>query len=272
MINLPVSIPEPHRIFLERIERLKSDNRLMGVAVGGSLLEDLMDEFSDLDLVIAVDPAKYSNVMKERLDIVASLGHLLSGFTGEHVGEPRVLICLYDKPLLHVDFKFVSLEDVSRRVEDPLILWEREGCLTEGFSRGVAKFPDPDHGWIEDRFWVWIHYVSAKIGRGELFEAVDFISFLRTTILGPLGLEQAGGRPSGVRKIEMSAPDFALKLRGTITGYDAVECLHALRACVDIYRLLRADWEKTIEISAAESRAVEYFEDIESRYGPSKIQ
>ena len=132
MIDLPMYVPEPHRLFLERLEQLKSDNRIMGVAVGGSLLEDSMDEFSDLDLVIAVDPTQYSSVMKERYDIVASLGHLLSGFTGEHVGEPRVFICLYDKPLLHVDFNFVSLEDVSKRVEDPLILWEREEYLTEG--------------------------------------------------------------------------------------------------------------------------------------------
>lgn len=263
MIQLPVSVPERHRRFLERVERLKPDNRIMGVAVGGSLLENLMDEFSDLDLLVAVDPAHYLNVMKARFDIVASLGNLLSGFTGEHVGEPRVFICLYDEPLLHVDFKFVSLEDVSQRVENPLILWERKGCLTKELSRGTAKFPGPDHDWIEDRFWIWIHYAAAKIGRGELFEAIDFISFLRTNVLGPLGLEQAGGRPSGVRKIEMLSPDFALKLRRTITGYDAVECLQALRACVDLYRLLRVDWRKSEEIAAAEDCAIRYLAKIE---------
>lgn len=260
-------VPEPHRLFLERLEQLKSDNRIMGVAVGGSLLEDSMDEFSDLDLVIAVDPTQYSSVMKERYDIVASLGHLLSGFTGEHVGEPRVFICLYDKPLLHVDFNFVSLEDVSKRVEDPLILWEREECLTEGLSRGTAKYPDPDHTWIEDRFWIWIHYASTKIGRGELFEAVDFISFLRTNVLGPLGLQRAGVRPSGVRKIEKLAPEFALKLRQTITGYDPVECLHALRASVDIYRTLRFDWKTKHTVSMAENVAMEYLSTIERSFG-----
>ena len=34
-------------------------------------------------------------------------------FTGEHVGESRVLICLYGPPLLHVDLKFVSLSDAA---------------------------------------------------------------------------------------------------------------------------------------------------------------
>jgi hypothetical protein len=267
MIKFPISIPEPHRLFLENIEKLKSDNRIMGVAVGGSLIENMVDEFSDLDLVIAVEPNQYPSVMNERYEIVASLGNLLSGFTGEHVGEPRVFICLYDKPLLHVDFKFVSLEDLPHRVEDPLIIWERQECLTKGLSRGIAKFPNPDHKWIEDRFWIWIHYASTKIGRGELFEAVDFISFLRTNVLGPLGLEQAGARPSGVRKIEMLAPEFAHKLRRTITGYNATECLNALRSCIDIYRSLRMDWKIKHANRIAEDAAIKYLIKIESLFG-----
>ena len=267
MTKIPTTVPEPHRLFLEKVEQLKSDPRIMGVAVGGSLLYNMMDEYSDLDLVIAIAPEHYSSVMNERYDIAASLGQLTSGFTGEHVGEPRVFICLYDDPILHVDFKFVSLDDIAQRVEDPFILWEKQGCLTEGFSHGIAKFPQPDHKWIEDRFWVWIHYACTKIGRGELFDAVDFISFLRINVLGPLGLKQAGCRPTGVRKIEMLAPEFAVKLRSTITGYDAVECLHALRSCVDIYRSLRSDWKKTETNSKAEHTAMKYLSSIEKRFG-----
>lgn len=48
------------------------------------------------------------------------IGPLLSAFTLEHVGEPLVLICLYDQPLLHVEF--VSLEEFKERVENPHIL------------------------------------------------------------------------------------------------------------------------------------------------------
>jgi hypothetical protein len=36
-----------------------------------------------------------------------------SAFSGEHVGEPRALICLYGPPLLPVDLKFVSLSDAA---------------------------------------------------------------------------------------------------------------------------------------------------------------
>jgi hypothetical protein len=53
------------------------------------------------------------------------MGNLLAAFTGEHVGEPRLLICLFADPLMHVDLKFISLGQLSSRVEDPVILWER---------------------------------------------------------------------------------------------------------------------------------------------------
>jgi len=267
--NLPSSVPEPHRQFLGRIQQLGVDGRIVGVAIGGSLLTDSMDEFSDLDLIVIVEPSDYPSVMTERHAIAASLGHLLAAFTGEHVGEPRVLICLYDKPLLHVDLKFVSLEDVCFRVEDPVVLWQRAGRIARALASGQAKFPAPDRRWIEERFWVWVHYACARIARGELFEAIDFLSFLRLNVLGPLGLQRAGGRPVGVRRIEMIAPEFAHNLRRTIASYDAIECLRALRATVDLYRALRSD-SGTTQASASERATMEYLLAVEQGYGLTK--
>lgn len=252
-------VPGPHRQFLEKIELLQTDERIVGVAVGGSFIGNSMDEFSDLDLVVALEPADYSNVMNDRHSIAATLGHLLAAFTGEHVGEPRLLICLYNDPLLHVDLKFVSLDDVSNKVEEPVVVWQRADRLTEALSAGgEARFPSPDQKWIEDRFWIWIHNATAKVGRGELFEAIDFLSFLRLNALGPLGLQLAGGRPSGVRRIEMLAPEFGLALRRTVAGYDAVDCLRAIRACTEIYRELRLRSASTLTVSPVEIAAMEY--------------
>ena len=218
-----------------------------------------MDEFSDLDLVIAVEPDDYPRVMEDRRTIAASLGQLLAAFTGEHVGEPRLLVCLFDDPLLHVDLKFVRLDDVAMRVEEPAVLWERDLRLTKALEHGTPKFPSPDPQWIEDRFWIWVHYVLTKIGRGELFEAIESLSFLRQNVLGPLALERAGGRPSGVRKIEMTDPAFALDLRRTVAAYDAISCLRSLRAAVDLYRSLRPHSSGTAAGSEGERAAMELF-------------
>lgn len=85
-----------------------------------------MDEYSDLDLIIVYDSAYQEQVTNQRLDIAEGLGKLLSGFTGEHVGEPRVVICLYGPEPLLVDLKFVTWEELNIRIENPLILWERD--------------------------------------------------------------------------------------------------------------------------------------------------
>jgi predicted nucleotidyltransferase len=152
-------IPSVHSTFLDRaIRRLSADRRFVGVAAAGSCASGTMDEYSDLDLVIAVEPSEVEAVSAERQRIAAGLGPLVAAFTGEHVGEPRVLICLYDGdgdgPPLHVDLKFVSLPDVANRVDDLVVLWERDGRVTRALQEGEARFPSPDSQWIEDRFWV----------------------------------------------------------------------------------------------------------------------
>ena len=271
MKALPNSLPDSHRRFLSSsIDVLRCDARIIGVAAGGSFLTNSMDEFSDLDLVIAVDPLHYESVMADRRRIVGSLGPLLAAFTGEHVGEPRLLVCLYDgAPLLHVDLKFVALPDIAKRVEDPAVLWEREGQLTRSLEGGIAKFPNLDLQWIEDRFWVWLHYATAKIGRGEIFEALECLSFFRITVLGPLALLRSRARPAGVRKLERLAPEYIRSLQSTVASYDAIDCLRALRACAELYRSLRVNIAEVEFRQAAERAALQYLSDVEQRYNPT---
>jgi hypothetical protein len=261
----PGSIPDRHRNFLtSTVDQLQRDARVVGIAAGGSFLSDSMDEFSDLDLVIAVEPEHFDSVMAERHRIAGSLGPLLAAFTGEHVGEPRLLICLYNgASILHVDLKFLALPEVVQRVEDPSVLWERDGRFTIALEGGVATFPIPDLRWIEDRFWVWIHYVTTKIGRGELFEALESLSFLRSTVLGPLILLKSGARSVGVRKLERLAPEYIRDLQSTVAGYDAIDCVRALRACIELYRSLRLNAVAGEFPKAAERAAMQYLSEVE---------
>jgi len=99
-------------------EILEKDEEVVGLAVGGSWLTNEIDEFSDLDLIL-VTKIKVSDSKDKMLEFAHRLGNFLSGFTGEHVGEPPVLIGLYDNPLLHVDIKFLTLEELEPRVETP---------------------------------------------------------------------------------------------------------------------------------------------------------
>jgi Nucleotidyltransferase domain len=245
-MTAPPTLPALHARFLaEAVPRLAADARLVGVAAGGSYAAGALDEFSDLDLVIVAEAVAYDEVMGARQPIASGLGSLLVAFTGEHVGEPRLLVCLYGPPLLHVDLKFVRLADLAERVEDPVVLWQRGDRLGSALASGTACYPAPDFQAIEDRFWVLVHYVATKIGRGELLEAVDALSFMRYLALGPLALAHRGGRPTGVRKLEYAAPDLAQLISATVATCDAHACLAALEQAIACYRQLREETPST---------------------------
>jgi hypothetical protein len=199
------AMPSAHRSFLEHaIPRFRADARLAGVAAGGSFIGGRLDEHSDLDLVVISGRDVAAHVLRDGSEIAGTLGPLLAAFVGDHVGEPRLLICLYGPPVLHVDLKFYSIEDLAQRVEDPTILWDRDGAVRAAMSLGKGVYPQPRFQWMEDRFWVWMHYTATKIARGELFEAIDALTFVRARVLGPLILAEAGAWSSACRSTSRS--------------------------------------------------------------------
>jgi hypothetical protein len=228
-----------------------------------------VDEHSDLDLVIAVEPACFDAVMHDRQAMAASLGSLLAAFTGEHVGAPRLLICLYGPPPLHVDLKFVPLPDAAHRVDECVVLWERHGRLSAVLATEAAAYPVPDLQWIEDRIWPWVHYLAGKIARGELFEAIDGLGFVRARVLSPLLLQLHGAQPNGVRRFEAAVPGYVGALAATLAEHDAYSCARALRATIALYREVRDRAAKTslVRRSAAEAAACAFFESVERRRG-----
>ena len=253
--------------FADRAKRLlESDKNVIGLAVAGSWLTNEMDEFSDLDLIL-VTANKISDSKVKMLDYAKRLGNLLSGFTGEHVGEPRVLICLYDNPLLHVDIKFLTIGEFHNRVETPAILFDTEGQLQDALTNSSPKFPFPDYQWIEDRFWIWVHYALLKIGRGEYFEAFDFFGFLRMVVFGPLLHIKNGNLPRGVRKVESELEkEDLIQLKQTIPVYERKALLNSLKHAVALYRALRAALFKNIIFQKdTEEKVMRYFEEIQVR-------
>lgn len=255
------TLPKAHKCLLQKIISFFSqDNRVLGIAASGSYAIDAMDRYSDLDLVIAIDPVTYNAVMESRLDLVSQVDGYITAFTGEHVGEPRLIIALYGPELIHVDFKFVDLPSAGQRVDDAKVLWERRNSLTNVYQNTAYSYPQPDIQWIEDRFWVWVHYGATKIGRGEYFEALEFLSFLRTTVISPLALRQHQLTPSGVRNIEVRLPEFSANLKTTVATPDKVALSRAFRNTISLYLELRSNERVNINHFAQE-RCIEYFDN-----------
>jgi hypothetical protein len=247
------------------IAAARADPRIVGLMVGGSAATGTMDEFSDLDFVVVCRDQHQPELLRDAAVFAAGLGPLLACFTGEHVGEPRLLIALYGPPPLHVDLKFVADRDLDDRVEDGLVLWQRDGAVDAALGRAKAVWPQPDPQWIEDRFWVWVHYGAAKVGRGELLECLEVLAFLRGVVLGPLIAQQRGHRAAGVRRLEQVAPDLVPALAATVGDDSARGCLAALRAAIDLYRRLRGDAAGLVRRASAEAASLDYLAEIQAR-------
>jgi hypothetical protein len=246
---------------------VKNDSNVIGLAVAGSWITDELDEYSDLDLIL-ITKTKITGDKEKMLDYAKSFGDFISGFTGEHVGEPRVLICLYDNPLLHVDIKFLTLPEFHQRVENPVVLFERNNQLTDIIKTTKAEWPQLDYQWIEDRFWTWVHYACLKIGRGELLEAFDFLSFLRMTVLSPLMQVKNKKLPRGLRRVEteLNLSDME-NLKITIAQYNKASIIKALDNTISIYKTLRRKlYTDSVQLQTlAEKKSIEYFKKIKQK-------
>ncbi|MDR0446526.1 MAG: oxalate:formate antiporter [Oscillospiraceae bacterium] len=246
---------------------LERDKRIAGVALGGSYIRrESMDEYSGLDFTVAVRDECWDEVLQERVKIAESLGALLASFTGEHIQRPNLLICLYDEPLMHVDLNFMKLSDAGERYDDPVILFQTATLLADELARHPARVPIPDLQWFEDRFWIWVHFIATRIGRGDLFDAIDSLGFLRLNVLGPLISMKNGFPPHGVRHIERDCPEDARMLTETLAEYNAKSCIRALKAAANLYISLRGVNKASLFLrDKAESRALRYLNAIAER-------
>jgi len=254
-MELPNYVPDGPRNFITHaLPILGEDQRIVGIAAGGSFISGSMDEYSDVDLVIVVTEASLTIETSARMEIAAKLGNLLTAFVGTHVGEPRLLICLYEG-LLKADLKFIVAEDLKRRVEDPVILYDPNRIIAKALQESQASYPAPNRQWIEDAFWVWIHYSAAKIRRGEVLEALTLLGFIIEKVLGPLSLLDAGHQPSGVRRIEFLAPKRAAELASLQVPHEPAAIKQAFQHAAAIYISLRKDVESRKD---AEQEALQY--------------
>ncbi len=159
------------------LARLSADAGIAAVLEAGAGSTGRLDRYSDIDLVLAAAEGEYAPLLAARVAIAESLGPLLACFTGEHVGEPRLLTCLFETPrgdrLLHVDLKVVRAEDLSHRVDDPRVHVDRTGASSAVIAATKAVWPERDPQWSEERVWIWIHYAAGRAARGEIFEAID---------------------------------------------------------------------------------------------------
>lgn len=229
--------PAAHGEWVERLtQSLEQRDDIRACLLGGSLINGRSDPYSDIDFtVVCRDDQRDSLLEGERL--AHELG-CLSAFAGDHLCEPRLLICLFSPPLLHVDLKLVTADEAGERVEPRALLFCKDPALATQIESEQIELPGPDPAWVMPRFWTWLHYGGTKALRGEVFECLDLLGFLRARVLGPMALVASGYSGlavQGVRRFETRAAGYQEALSRTVAQPNTAACLAALKAARVLY-------------------------------------
>jgi hypothetical protein len=206
------------------------------MAVAGSFAAGNADELSDVDLRLYVRDGAVEAVAARVPDLAETCGHVVALFTGEHVGVPTLTIVLYDD-LVHVDFDVLSAARVAEHNQGlpVLVLWERDG-LAAGLPGTYEPEVAGDLRWMEARIWTWCWYIQTKVLRGELYEALDGLQYVRDRVLFRLLAFHIGVRPAGGRRAESLVGERADAFARTVPfGLERAAVLEALRAEIALY-------------------------------------
>jgi hypothetical protein len=220
--------------------RLQKYADYIGTAALGSFAYGDDDEYSDLDLLIVTLDVEKPDVATALPEIARQGGDLAACYDGSHLGKPNLHICLYDNPMRRVDLKGVPLaEYISDQVQQPKIVDDPKGTLAEVANKIVGRYSKPKFQYIENRFWVWIINCAQKVRRGDLFEALNYVSVVRKSALLPLIHFINGSEPRGYRNLHVLAPEYEKLLHKThpiAVSKSAITT--ALQETVDLYRKL----------------------------------
>ena len=262
-------LPSMQAILDAAVPVLSADPRFRALLLAGSAVTGGMDEWSDLDTIVVVDDDAWESVWGEHFAVVARFGSLLTAFRADHFNEPRLLICLYDGPLLHVDVKFVAARDLLPLRTPAEVYWSREPLVLVTEPSRASAF---DVQWCADRLPGWVHYAGIKLGRGEHFEVLSTLDFLRTRVLGPLIAIEAGQPPRSVRRLEaLDSPRLA-ELARTASVYDAASLAAAARASFTLAFSLLDGHPEVVRHSVAEARARAFLDEVSLRRGGAENQ
>jgi len=234
-----------------------ADPDVVGMAVTGSFATGNADEVSDVDLRVYARSGAVETVVARVPELAAACGPVVALFVADHLGIPTLRIVLYDD-LVHVDFDVISVDRAAEHNQalPAVVLWERDpisAALPGTYESDVAT----DVRWMEARIWTWSWYIQSKVLRGELYEALDGLQYVRDQVLFRLLAFHGERRPAGGRRAEAVVGDHRDAFARTIPrSLDPATVLAALREEIDLYRVLADPLLERHGIETAEARTV----------------
>ena len=138
------------------------------------------------------------------------------------------------------------------------VLWERDGIVSTSLPANHEEDLAADLRWIEERVCTWSWYIETKVLRGELYEALDALQYLRDNVLFKVLALQREERPSAARRVEARTGVWTNQFAETVPVLSRESTMNALQAIMALYQVLADPLldRYELEISAKARQAV----------------
>jgi hypothetical protein len=270
------SFPRHREVLQSAVDYFSGDDRVIGLLLGGSIVQGTMDEYSDIDLDVIVREEDFDAVFSECERTSEAIGHPLARFIADHLRfGADMYIVLYEGPVkLDLDYRRKSDLEPSWRWKDRRVLKDTDGFLAEIVSKSRTleppSLPTERILNLDEKFWTWCWYVFGKIMRGELWEALDGLHGVRTLAVLPLLFESEGLRNEGYRRLEPKLPsDLVRSFENTLAGLSPDSLYNTLKSLISLYIELRGRLSVELGIEFDPEKQTYILDAMKSRWGES---
>jgi len=164
-----------------------------------------------------------------------------------------MLIVLYED-LVHADFEPIQISEIGSRNAGLAthLLWERDHGLSTAVGAKYEEDQSAELAWLEDRIWTWGWYVQTKVLRGELYEAIGGLQYIRDRVLFRLLAMLREERPSSARRAESRVGPWTEKFAATVPRLTQESTMNALKSSIHLYVELTDLLHKKFSIEPAD--------------------
>lgn len=244
------------RDLIERVTQvLARDSRVLGVWLVGSFARGTNDRFSDVDLLVVVEPADVDGFCDAWPRICDAIGPTV---LHRRVGDQPIFNQI-EPDWLRYDVSVGTPQILARRTRSSLApLYDPAGLSAGVRKPGPVQEPDPDRiSWIGQEFLRVLGLLPVVVGREEFVVGQSGVGLLRSMLidlmLEDVAVEDRGGAlhlnrllPADRQQILAELPPLRATRDSVIAGHVACTAVF-LPLARDLHARCGLDWPQELE-------------------------
>lgn len=194
-------------LFVYAIKYFSNIDSSIGIVVQGSIATNMLDEYSDIDLLIVLDDIEKLHQSISGLEpYLLNKYRILASFTANHINRENLFVFYLKKSKMILKLDIQIEKDLLFDCEQSnkyLIIRD-----SYNIKKSVVEIKEIiDYNILYKKFSVWLWYIFYLIERGEYFQAARSIDFSRENALLPI-IRHINGLSNfdGHRRIELLLP------------------------------------------------------------------